>query len=77
MALFKIEKGLANNLTTNRPNANEGYAYFTTDDGKFYIDIAGDGTSSTKANIGVNRIPLNAAAADKLKEKINIKISGE
>ena len=28
MALFKIEKGLAANLTKNRPNAVEGYCYF-------------------------------------------------
>ena len=40
MALFKIEKGLAANLATNRPNSVEGYCYFTSDDGKFYIDIA-------------------------------------
>ena len=35
MALFKIHKGLAKNLPTTY---NEGYCYFTTDDGKFYID---------------------------------------
>ena len=64
MALFKVSKGLAKNLTTNVPNAKEGFAYFTTDDGKFYIDIAGDGTSTTKAEIGTNRIPLNAYASD-------------
>lgn len=67
MALFKVSKGLAKNLTTNVPNAKEGFAYFTTDDGKFYIDIAGDGTSTTKAEIGTNRIPLNAYASDLLK----------
>lgn len=67
MALFKVSKGLAKNLITNVPNAKEGFAYFTTDDGKFYIDIAGDGTSTTKAVIGTNRIPLNAYASDVLK----------
>ena len=41
MALFKIEKGLKENLPINRPNAVEGYCYFTTNDKKFYIDIAG------------------------------------
>lgn len=67
MALFKVNKGLAKNLMTNVPNAKEGFAYFTTDDGKFYIDIAGDGTSTTKAVIGTNRIPLNAYTSDVLK----------
>lgn len=62
MALFKIEKGLAANLALNRPKANEGWAYFTTDDGKFYIDIAGDGTQD--AVVGTNRICLNSAKAD-------------
>ena len=63
MALFKIHKGLSENLMTNVPNAKDGFAYFTSDDGKFYIDIDGDGTT-TRAEINVNRIPLNAAKAD-------------
>lgn len=67
MALFKVSKGLAKNLMTKVPNAKEGFAYFTSDDGKFYIDISGDGTSGTKAVIGTNRIPLNAYASDVLK----------
>lgn len=59
MALFKIEKGLATNLTSKRSNTVEGYCYFTTDDGKFYIDIeTGDDLSK--------RICLNAYTADKL-----------
>lgn len=41
MALFKVYRGLASNL----PSAlHDGYAYFTTDDGKFYIDADNDGT---------------------------------
>lgn len=67
MALFKISKGLSTNLMTNVPNAKEGFAYFTTDDGKFYIDIDGDGSSNTPAAIGNNRIPLNAYTSDILK----------
>ena len=59
MALFKIEKGLASNLNKYRPNTTEGYCYFTTDDGKFYIDIA-SGASLT------NRVLLNAGKADAL-----------
>lgn len=67
MALFKIEKGTAANLVTNRPNAVEGYAYFTTDDGKFYIDVSG-GTSESpvSAIVGTNRIPLSADRADRI-----------
>lgn len=67
MALFKISKGLAANLAKNMPNAKEGFAYFTSDDGKFYIDTAGDGTTATPAVVGINRIPLNAYASDVLK----------
>ena len=67
MALFKIEKGLKDNLSVNRPNAVEGYCYFTTDDGKFYIDIA-DGA----AEVGTNRKCLNAGKADTLTTKRNI-----
>lgn len=45
-------------MTKNRPNTVEGYCYFTTDDGKFYIDT-GTGTGTSK------RVCLNAAKADK------------
>lgn len=44
MALFKINKGLSANLSKQK--AKEGFAYFTPDDGKFYVDIAGDGTQT-------------------------------
>ena len=68
MALFKIEKGLAANLTKNRPNAVEGYCYFTSDDGKFYIDIA-TGTAKTPSEnggklAGVTRMPINSYLSD-------------
>ena len=71
MALFKIEKGLAANLAVNRPTAVEGYCYFTSDDGKFYIDIA-NGTAKTPAEnngvlAGVTRMPINAYLSDKAK----------
>jgi hypothetical protein len=36
LALFKISKGLNANLPSAR---RDGYAYFTTDDGKFWIDF--------------------------------------
>lgn len=35
MALFKVNRGLEENLPQAR---NDGWAYFTTDNGKFYID---------------------------------------
>lgn len=63
MALFKIEKGLKDNLVKNRPDTTEGYCYFTTDDGKFYIDIA---TGTGDENRAANRILLNAGKADSL-----------
>ena len=69
MALFKIEKGLAANLSAKRPNTVEGYCYFTTDDGKFYIDVAtGSGTSK--------RVVLNAGTADKLRTPRTISLTG-
>lgn len=67
MALFKISKGLSKNLMTNVPYAKEGFAYFTSDDGKFYIDINGDGTNASPAVIGDNRIPLSALSTDWIK----------
>lgn len=62
MALFKIFKGSSTALgaTSATSAANEGFAYFTPDNGKFYIDIA----DATTATVGVNRIPLNAYQAD-------------
>ena len=68
MALFKIFKGLSSNLIGENSSvryAHEGFAYFTPDDGKFYIDTAGDNTDTVLAEIGINRIPLNASLADK------------
>ena len=64
MALFKIFKGSKNNLgkDTNGTNeAHDGFAYFTPDDGKFYIDIE----NSATAIVGENRIPLSADKADR------------
>ena len=59
MALFRIYKGPANKLE-NQPLVN-GYAYFTPDDGKFYIDT------------DTERVPLNAYSADVLTSKPTIK----
>lgn len=60
MALFKIFRGPSERLKDVKPT--EGYAYFTPDDGKFYIDIKTAETptvGNTSAN-GANRICINA-----------------
>lgn len=60
MALFKIFKGPSERLKDVKPT--EGYAYFTPDDGKFYIDIKTAETpmiGNTSAN-NTNRICINA-----------------
>ena len=62
MALFKILQGSSEDLKNLK--ATEGYAYFTPDDGKFYIDVD---TTATAAEVvvgessanGVNRICIN------------------
>lgn len=38
MALFKILKGDSSRIDTSITPFHDGYAYFTPDDGKFYID---------------------------------------
>ena len=62
MALFKIFKGDSTNLgvTGGTDKAKEGYAYFTPDNGKFYIDIDnGDVVVGTSSANGANRICIN------------------
>lgn len=62
MALFKILKGSSQNLPAVY---NEGWIYFTTDENKFYIDVAGQGgeqgqrvalVANPPANINVTTI---------------------
>lgn len=70
MALFKIFKGQSGNLGQSSNGTNktyDGYAYFTPDDGKFYIDIA---TSNSAITTGTNRnrVPLSAEKADLIKQ---------
>ena len=38
MALFKILKGDSSRISTDVTPFHDGYAYFTPDDGGFYID---------------------------------------
>ena len=68
MALFKIYKGLSDNLKTI-DKTSEGHCYFTKDDGKFYIDIVSDATPLTPAEnngamAGATRIPINSYMSD-------------
>ena len=64
MALFKILRGAKVNLTSTK--IKDGYAYFTPEDGRLYIDVSeedgidpilGDSTSK-----GANRICINNGA---------------
>lgn len=71
MALFKISKGKSSNLGVQP--LNEGYAWFTPDDGKFYIDAFVEKTvDGAKQNV-LTRVPLNAECADKDGQGQNIK----
>ena len=56
MALFKISKGLSQNLPTEK---TEGHCWYTTDDSLFYIDYKDD-------NGNLQRKALNAKDAEKL-----------
>ena len=69
MALFKIFKGNSANLGAKgniTEKTKEGNAYFTEDDGKFYIDIAtndvayvGNNKNELVDGHSVNRICIN------------------
>lgn len=63
MALFKILKGQSHNLASaNDSRTREGYAYFTPDDGKFYIDIKDDEApviGNFEGEIGEDNKPVN------------------
>jgi hypothetical protein len=62
MALFKISKGKESNLPKN---TTEGFAYFTTDEGNFFIDIETNSfTSHEKAVAAGARIQVNANNAN-------------
>lgn len=67
MALFKISKGNASDLPSKSLSWGNGYAWFTQDDGKFYIDYYnGDDTQTPLDESKKIRQPLNAEYADKL-----------
>ena len=56
MALFKILKGSSQNLPATY---NEGWIYFTTDENKFYIDVAGNGGTEGRRVALVAETPQN------------------
>ena len=63
MALFKILKGSPEGLKNLK--ATDGYAYFTPDDGKFYIDIASTDTPQ-EVIIGNNKETVNGATVNRI-----------
>lgn len=68
MALFKISKGNSTNLPA-LSNSDDGFSWFTYDDGKFYIDYKENENSELK------RKALNADQADtaeKVKHSLTI-----
>lgn len=67
MALFKILKGESSRISTDTTPFNEGYAYFTPDDGGFYIDA--------KVSDANKRIRINPKARES--KSINATLSGE
>lgn len=56
MALFKVLRGTAATIAPNsatKPPFNDGYAYFTPDDGRFYIDVQLDNPPTYYYDSGV------------------------
>jgi hypothetical protein len=51
VALFKILRGDSSNISTSKTKWTDGYAYFTPDDGGFYIDAT---VGKTEKRIRVN-----------------------
>lgn len=57
MALFKILQGESSRISTDITPFHEGYAYFTPDDGGFYIDAVVGGENE-RICINPNSIPV-------------------
>lgn len=62
MAIFKILKGDSSRISLEKTPFNEGWAYFTPDNGGFYIDVEVDGVQrrirvSTDAHIEIDDEP--------------------
>lgn len=75
MALFKILRGNSSNL--NNANFHDGYAYFTHDDEKFYIDSEVDGEQKrTLINKGSSAVEATLTATAWSSKKQTIQIDG-
>lgn len=66
MALFKVFRGKKEALENLK--VTDGYAYFTPEDGRFYIDISDtngvDPVFGTSVENGANRICINEGSID-------------
>lgn len=73
MALFKILRGKSSNLTQDNEKAfkKDGYAWFTTDDGYFYIDSARDEDNQIIDRILINPRPKVIDISIKASDWIN------
>ena len=62
MALFKIMRGDSSRISTDVTAFHDGYAYFTPDDGGFYIDAEYNGEQKRyRINpIGAGSVAVNA-----------------
>ena len=62
MALFKIMRGASSRISTDVTAFHDGYAYFTPDDGGFYIDAEYNGEQKRyRINpIGAGSVAVNA-----------------
>lgn len=58
MSLFKILRGASSRISTETTPFHDGYAYFTPDDGAFYID-ANNGEAEER--IRINSKPVLSA----------------
>lgn len=74
MAIFKILKGASSRIDTTSTPFNEGYAYFTPDDGGFYIDAV---VNSTNKRIRINEAINNEAPTYTESSTLAFLVSGE
>ena len=52
MSLFKILKGDSSRISLEATPFHDGWCYFTDDDGRFYIDSAGEDGTEKRTEIG-------------------------
>lgn len=71
MSLFKVLRGDSDRISTDVTPFHDGYAYFTPDDGGFYIDATHNGedrririNSTGKTEIMSETEPASLAAGD-------------